>query len=131
MIMQYPAHMIDTAWHDGASALAYAAIRSNREWTPDQLKLLLMRGELLLIGSDDLWAAISIIQHPNQRVLHIYAVACTDDGNGINNDDVQDICAYAQSIGCTAVTCSAEPAAARLYARYGFEPIYTTMRIDL
>ena len=131
MIMQYPAHMIDTAWHDGASALAYAAARSNGEWTGDQLKMMLMRGELLLIGSDDLWAAVQHVQHPNRRTLHIYAVACAQHGAGINDADISELAEYARQTGCTALTCSADKAAERLYARYGFVPQYTTMGIDL
>ena len=54
MIMQYPTSMVNHEWDNGASALAYAAKRSNNEWTGDQLKMMLMRGEMLLIGSDDL-----------------------------------------------------------------------------
>lgn len=131
MIRQYPANMVDQAWQGGADALASAASRAGGEWTGDQLKMMLMRGELLLIGSDDLWAAVLPIQHPNKRVLHVYAVACTADGNGINHPDIADICEYARQTGCTSVTCSADKAAKRLYSRYGFEPVYTTMRIDL
>lgn len=131
MIMQYPAHMIDTAWHDGASALAYAAARSNGEWTGDQLKMMLMRGELLLIGSGDLWAAVQHVQHPNKRVLHIYAVACTGDGNGINEPDITELAEYAKNTGCTGMTCAADSVAERLYSRYGFIHQYTIMERKL
>jgi hypothetical protein len=105
--------------------------RSGGECTGDQLKMMLMRGELLLIGSDDVWAAVQHIQHPNKRVLHVYAVACTQNGDGLNHADIAELCEYARQTGCTALTCSADKAAERLYARYGFEPQYTTMGIDL
>lgn len=131
MIQQYPPHMIDALWHGNADALATAARRSGGEWTGDQLKMMLMRGELLLIGSDDLWAAVQHIQHPNKRVLHVYAVACTRYGAGMNADDIAELAEYARQTGCTALTCSADKAAERLYARYGFQPQYTTMGIDL
>ena len=131
MIMQYPVAMIDTAWSDGASALAYAAKRSNGEWTGDQLKMMLLRGEVLLIGSSDLWAAVVINTHPNKRSLHIYAVACTQGGNGINAADIAELGEYAKNMGCTSMTCAADMAAERLYARYGFEHQYTVMGIKL
>ena len=131
MIMQYPAAMVNHMWDAGANALVHAASRSNGEWTGDQLKMLLMRGELLLIGSSDLWAAVVINTHPNKRSLHIYAVACTQGGNGINAADIAELGEYAKSMGCTSMTCAADMAAERLYARYGFERQYTIMEIGL
>ena len=130
-IMHYPTSLVNQAWDNGASALAYAAKRSNGEWTGDQLKLMLMRGEMMLIGSDDLWAAVQHVQHPNRCVLHVYAVACTRDGRGMNDADINELAEYARQTGCTALTCSADKAAERLYARYGFVPQYTTMGIEL
>ena len=131
MIKQYPTTMIDRLWHGSADALVSAMARNGGECTGDQLKMMLMRGEMLLIGSDDLWAAVQHIQHPNRRVLHVYAVACTHDGRGMNDADINELAEYARQTGCTALTCSADKAAERLYARYGFVPQYTTMGIDL
>ena len=131
MIKQYPATVIDQLWTGDADALTTAMARNGGECTGDQLKMMLMRGELLLIGSDDLWAAVQHIQHPNRRVLHVYAVACTRDGRGMNDADINELAEYARQTGCTALTCSADKAAERLYARYGFVPQYTTMGIDL
>ena len=129
MIQQYPSHMIDQLWHGSADALVSAMARNGSECTGDQLKMMLMRGELLLIGSDDLWAAVQHIQHPNRRVLHVYAVACTRDGRGMNDADIAELREYARQTGCTALTCSADKAAQRLYQRFGFKPIYTTLEI--
>lgn len=131
MIKKYPSAMVDSLWQGNVDALATAAARSGGEWTGDQLKMMLMRGEMMLIGSDDLWAAVQHIQHPNKRVLHVYAVACTQTGNGINQQDIDDLAEYARQTGCTALTCAADAAAERLYARYGFLPQYTTMGIKL
>ncbi len=132
MIKQYPTHMIDQLWHGGADALTTAAARCGDEWTGDQLKMMLMRGELLLVGSPDLWAAIHHVDHPNKRALHIYAVASRNPaGGGINDDDIMQLCDYARATGCTVLTCSADAAAMRLYQRYGFQPRYTTMGIEL
>ena len=131
MIQQYPATMIDQLWRGDADALVSAMARSGGECTGDQLKMMLMRGEMLLIGSSDLWAAVQHIQHPNRRVLHVYAVACTRDGLGMNDADINELSEYARQTGCTALTCSADKAAERLYARYGFVSQYVTMGIEL
>ena len=131
MIKQYPATVIDQLLTGDADALTTAMARNGGECTGDQLKMMLMRGELLLIGSDDLWAAVQHIQHPNRRVLHVYAVACARDGRGMNDDDINELAEYARQTGCTALTCSADKAAERLYARYGFVSQYVTMGIEL
>lgn len=131
MLQKYPSTMVDRLWHGNVDALASASARSGGEWKGDQLKMMLMRGELLLIGSDDLWAAVQHVQHPNKRALHIYAVACTKSGNGINLKDISELCEYARQTGSTELTCSADKAAERLYHRYGFKPRYTTMGIEL
>ena len=131
MIQQYPATMIDQLWHGSADALVTAMARNGGECTGDQLKMMLMRGELLLIGSENLWAAVQHVQHPNRRVLHIYAVASKLNGDGLNHADITELCEYARQTCCTALTCSADKAAERLYARYGFVSQYTTMGIEL
>ena len=131
MIQQYPSHMIDQLWRGDADALVSAMARNGGECTGDQLKMMLMRGEMMLIGSDDLWAAVQHIQHPNRRVLHVYAVACARDGRGMNDADINELAEYARQTGCTALTCSADKAAERLYARYGFVSQYVTMGIEL
>lgn len=123
--------MVGQLWRGSADALATAMARNGGECTGDQLKMMLMRGEMLLIGSEDLWAAVQHVQHPNRRVLHIYAVASKLNGDGLNHADISELAEYARQTGCTALTCSADKAAERLYARYGFEPIYTTMGIEL
>lgn len=131
MIKQYPATMVDQLWHGNADALVTAMARNGGECTGDQLKMMLMRGEMLLIGSEDLWAAVQHVQHPNRRVLHVYAVACTRDGRGLNDADINELAEYARQTCCTALTCSADKAAERLYARYGFVSQYVTMGIEL
>lgn len=131
MIKQYPATMVGQIWHGDADALTAAMARNGGECTGDQLKMMLMRGDMLLVGSDDLWAAVQHVQHPNRRTLHVYAVARTRCGAGMNADDINELAEYARQTGCTALTCSADKAAERLYARYGFTSQYATMGIDL
>lgn len=129
MIQQYPATMVDQLWLGSADALVTAMARSGGECTGDQLKMMLMRGEMLLIGSKDLYAAIQHIQHPNRRVLHVFAAATRDGGLGLNDPDIAELAEYARQTGCEAITCSADMAAQRLYQRFGFKPIYTTLEI--
>ena len=131
MIQQYPATMIDQIWHGDADVLVTAMPRNNGECTGDQLKMLLMRGEMLLIGSKDLYAAIQHIQHPNRRVLHVFAAGARDGGSGLNDRDIAELTEYARQTGCEAITCSADMAAQRLYQRFGFKPIYTTLEISV
>ena len=127
----YPSSMVGQIWDGGADALVAAMPRNQGECTGDQIKMMLMRGDIALIASDDVWAAVQFVDHPNMRVLHIYAVASRINGGGINHGDIAELAQYARAHGATAITCSADKAAERLYSRYGFEPIYTTMRIDL
>lgn len=125
----YPPNVIGRMWHGDADVLAAAMPRNNGECTGGQLKMMLMRGEMLLIGSKDLYAAIQHIQHPNRRVLHVFAAATRDGGLGLNDPDIAELAEYARQTGCEAITCSADMAAQRLYQRFGFRPIYTTLEI--
>ena len=127
----YPAAMVDQLWDGNADALVAAMPRNHGECTGDQLKMMLMRGDVALVGSADVWAAVQFVDYPNMRALHIYAVASRGNGGGINHGDIAELAEYARANGATAITCSADKAAERLYSRYGFDPVYTTLRIAL
>ncbi|MBO0611704.1 hypothetical protein [Thiothrix fructosivorans] len=122
-LQRIPPAMVDKAWAEGAMRLEDAMHRAASECTGSQLKLLLMRGEMILVQSGALWAAIHPIDHPNKRVLHVYAVA----GSGINDDVVLELWQFAQAIGCTAITAAADDATGRLYQRMAFRPVYQMM----
>ena len=123
-LMVVPQSHVCFAWdNDGANALGGALGRSDWECTPSQLKLMLMRGEMVLIRYGRLWAAVHPQDMPNSRVLHVYAVA----GEGIGNGSIAAIADYAKAIGCQSITCAANGGAERLYSRFGFEPKYTVM----
>lgn len=126
-----PTH-IDQAWKEGACRLSEACETSGGEITGDQLKMILARGERTLLrvtkdGQAVGWMAIRIDQLPNVRVLHVcelYAPGATFV------EFFEQLKALAKGAGCSEVRCSAKEAQARLYRmRFGFEPIYTTLRV--
>lgn len=140
-LVHVPAQFVDKAWRDGAHNLASACDTSGGEITGDQLKLLLARGERLLLrmvnevanGSqapDEQtvgWGVVRIDQLPNVRVLH----ACEMYAPGIGFERFLDsLKELASNAGCSEIRCSAKPAQARLYQmKCGFEPVYTTLRL--
>lgn len=129
-----PVTHIDQAWRDGAYMLAKACDTSGGEITGDQLKMILARGErqLLVIADGDRkagWIAVRIDQLPNVRVLHVcelYAPGATFE------ECWSELQEMARSSGCSEIRCAAKDAQARLYRmRFGFEPVYTTLRVCL
>lgn len=133
-LLHVPAHMIDRAWRDGAHKLAAACETSGGEITADQLRLLLSRGERTLLavmdGSAPVgWLVVRVDQLPNVRALHVcelYAPGATFE------ECWEQLKTYAGTNGCSEIRCSAKPAQARLYRmRWGFEPIYTTLKVSL
>ncbi|MGE5452426.1 MAG: hypothetical protein ACM3VZ_11370 [Acidobacteriota bacterium] len=129
-----PQTHIDQAWRDGASLLGKACDTSGGEVTGDQLKMMLARGERqLLVVMDDAekvgWVVIRIDQLPNVRALHV----CELYAPGAMFEEcwgqLQEL---ARSNGCSEIRCSAKPAQARLYRmRFGFEPVYETLKVSL
>lgn len=132
-LFQCQPHEIDKAWRDGASELARATKWAAREITPDQLKMLLSRGERTLIGArvDGAvigWAAVGVQQLPNLRVLYVFAMA----GKGIASPEVMaEISRYAESHGCSAVRGAVRPSMARLLGLRGWKPIYQTYELEV
>jgi hypothetical protein len=124
---------IDKAWREGANELARATKWAAREITPDQLKMLLSRGERTLIGARDEgkvigWASVSVQQLPNMRTLYVFAMA----GKGIASPEVMALIQqYAQANGCSAVRGAVRPSMARLLGLRGWKPIYTTYELEV
>lgn len=121
---------IDRAWRDGASKLAEATKWAAREITPDQLKMLLSRGERTLIGCREDnkvigWAAVGILQLPNIRVLHVYAL----QGRMVCTPEVMALLQkYADANGCSSIRGAVRPSMARLLSKVvNAKPIYTTV----
>lgn len=124
---------VDWAWRDGASCLAEACATVD-EITGDQLKMMLSRGERVLVRLDEDdkivgWGCYRIDQLPNVRVCHI------TDLVSHNNDFhrfFEQFKELARSQGCSEVRCSCKPAQARLFKKTNnFEEVYSTLRVVL
>ena len=124
---------IDRAWRDGAHRLSEACKWAAREVTPDQLKMLLSRGERTLIGVRDEsgikgWSAIQVQQLPNIRVLHVFAMA----GKGIcNTETLRLLNQYAASHGCSSLRMACRPAMVRLLSKLGASPVYQILDMEV
>ncbi len=126
---------IDQAWADGAHQLSKATARATREVTPDQLKMILARGERLLVGVREEhgpplgWAVLSINQLPNIRVLYVWEIWSP----GATGPAAFKLLAnYARANGCSVIRGACDPAIARLWSmKLGAKPIYQIMEIDL
>ena len=128
-----PSH-IDKAWADGACKLAEACEWALREITPDQLKMLLARGERTLYaleeaGSLVAWAAVQVQQLPNVRVLYVYAIYAP----GSTGPEAFSLLAdLARSEGCSEIRGACSDAVARLWERkLKAERLYSIMAIHL
>ena len=132
-LFQCMPHEIDRAWREGAHKLSDACKWASREITPDQLKMLLARGERTLIGARDNgevkgWAAVHVLQLPNCRVLHIYSMC----GKGICSfDGLKLLKEHAQASGCSGIRGCVRPSMERLMRRFGGKTLYTTCEIEV
>jgi hypothetical protein len=105
-------------WEDVKSYLEASINVSGGDFTLDQLKLLLGRGEQTLLVSIDekgvLNGAMTVefINRPNDRVMFITALG----GHGIvNNETFDQVETWAKSHGATKASAWAQEAQARLY----------------
>ena len=127
-------HEIDRAWAEGAHKLSEACKWAGREITPDQLKMLLSRGERTLIGLRDqgkinAWFAVQVSQLPNIRILYVYALqgagACCAEGHRLLSQ-------FAQANGCSTIRGAVRPSMMRLLRqRFGADALYTTFEVPL
>jgi hypothetical protein len=109
---------IYSVWEDVKSYLEASINVSEGDFTLDQLKLLLGRGEQTLLVSVNekgvLNGAMTVefINRPNNRVMFITALG----GHGIvNNETFGQVEAWAKSQGATKASAWAQEAQARLY----------------
>ena len=123
---------IDKAWRDGASNLS-AACKLVDEITGDQLKMILARGERILVemlrdGNTVGWGTVRIDQLPNMRVLFITDMYAPNCGFHEFFDELKK---FASAFGCSRIRCAAQPAHARLYeGKCGFRPVYQIMETE-
>jgi hypothetical protein len=124
---------IDHAWANGASELGEACKWAHGEITPDQLKMLLSRGERTLIGAREDgrimgWAAVQVQQLPNLRVLYIFAL----QGKGIvNAQGARLLREYAKFNGCSSIRGAVRASMQRLLRRVEAKPLYMTCEVPL
>lgn len=129
-----PAHFVDQAWREGAHMLSKACDASGGEITGDQLKMLLSRGERVLLRIDQDgacvgWAVTRIDQLPNVRVLHITGLYAPGGHWAACFELLADM---ARANGCVEMRCCAGQAQQRLYMRkLPWKPVHTTLKVDL
>lgn len=126
------AAQIDFAWQDGAHVLKEACDTSGGEITGDQLKLILSRGERILLRLDEDgrkvgWAVVRVDQLPNMRVMMVTDLVAP---GGYFHRCLDPLRAMSRSIGCSVIRCAAKPAQARLYQmKCGFKPVYQILEV--
>lgn len=133
-IFQVPVQFVDKAWRDGAHKLTEAAEKSGGEITGDQLRLILTRGERILLGLGDEtgvsgWAAVSIQQLPNLRALYVYAIYAP---GSTGPEAFSHLSRYALDNGCSCIRGACGEAVGRIWVRkFKAKPVYTIYHIEV
>lgn len=129
-----PTHLIDRAWKDGANCLAETC-KLVDEITGSQLKLMLARGERMLVALMDGenkvgWGTCKVEQLPNMRVLFVYDLYAKGADFKAFWPELKRM---AELAGCSRIRLAApDEARARLYRqKLGFKPVYTTMEMEI
>ncbi len=128
-----PAH-VDRAWKDGAHNLSEACKWASREVTPDQLKMMLARGERVLLGLDvegtfKAWAAVQVQQLPNIRVLYVYSIYAP--GN-TGPEAFRQLADMARAEGCSSIRGACSEQVLRIWERkFQAKRLYTICEIEL
>jgi hypothetical protein len=135
MLYIVPPSHICQAWTDGAHHLGIACNKAAGEVTGDQLKMLLIRGEKILMGYRNEhgqtvgWAAVSIDQHPNRRVLFVYAIWAPA---ATGQDAMQALKEFAKAEGCDSIRGACNEAIERLWARkFDAKRVYAIVEIGV
>lgn len=133
-LFQVPVQFVDKAWRDGAHKLTAAAEKSGGEITGDQLRLILTRGERILLGVGDEtgvsgWAAVSIQQLPNLRALYVYSIFAP---GSTGPEAFSLLNKYALDNGCSCIRGACDEAVGRLWTRrFDAKPVYTIYEIEV
>lgn len=129
-----PHHLVMSAWRNGASRLAEATDKAMGEVTPDQMKMLLARGERQLIGIEDggavlAWFAVTVEQLPNVRVLYIYAAWAP---GSVTADVFAPLAGFARDAGASEIRGASNDAIMRIWrSKLGAEKLYNVFRIEV
>lgn len=114
-----PAHL-DRVWREGANQLAEACKWADREVTPDQLKMMLARGERQLLALEDdagrfvAFAAVLVQQLPNIRCLYIYSIFAP---GATTPECFEHLAGYARHEGCSEIRGAVSDAVLRLWEK--------------
>lgn len=128
-----PKH-IDAAWKDGASELAKACAKAEREITPEQLKLILSRGERHLFagridGQTVAWVVLDFLQLPNTRALYIFQLYAPGNAGDALMDALRGL---AVSEGCSSIRGACDEVGERLWrSRFGANRLYAVCEVIL
>lgn len=133
-IQQIPAYLVNQAWPSVEGHLASALRHSGGEYTIDQLRMMLARGEhallTVMLGECVVGAASVVFEnHPSARIAFISAVG----GRMISTPEIwgqlQNWCIEQ---GATRIRGACRPAAARLWQqKFGFKQRYIIVEKDL
>jgi len=135
-LFQVGSHEIDLAWKHGAGVkLGEAIKRASREVTLSQLKLLLARGERILLGVREEngpplgWCVLSISQLPNIRVLYVWDIAAS---GATGQEAFELLKGYARAHGCSSIRGACDRAVSRLWERrFNAKYLYQIMEIEV
>jgi hypothetical protein len=140
-----PAHL-DRVWREGANQLAEACKWADREVTPDQLKMMLARGERQLLALDAAndagtptekqapprfvaFAAVLVQQLPNIRCLYVYSIFAPGE---TAPECFEHLAGFARHEGCSSIRGACSDAVERLWARkFKARTLYHICEIDV
>jgi hypothetical protein len=133
-IFQVPIAFVDKAWRDGAHQLSEAAEKSGGEITGEQLRLILTRGERILLGMGDetqvtAWAAVQIQQLPNLRACYIYCIWAPGSTSAKAFELLKK---YAADNGCSCIRGACNDVISRLWQiKFKARKVYTVLEMDV
>jgi hypothetical protein len=127
-----PIEFIHQAWEKCGYMVENAMAHAKGECTAEQLKVLLVQGQhhlMLFLEDKDIVGAVEFMydDSPNARLFYINAL-----GGKTCKEHMDQMYAFAKSMGCTAVRFCCRESVARLSKqKYDFESIYTMMERKL
>ena len=133
-IIHIPPKHVDRVWREGAHNLAAACKWASREVTPEQLKMMLARGERDLValeveGKFVAWAAVQVQQLPNLRILYVYSIYAP---GSTGPDAFRLLADLARAEGCSSIRGACVEQVARIWERkFQAKRLYHMMEIDL
>ena len=129
-----PLSVIHKTWPLVESYLAEALKWGEDDYTIEQVKVFITKGEwMLLVAVDEQnaihgAAAINIYNMPNHRVAFVVAIG----GRLISSPETyEQLCNLLREFGATKIQGVAREAIARLWKRYGFEERYILVEAKL